>query len=101
MNYSRSEIVSGQAVERLGSQAPEIALPRVSVIVTCFNYARYVSQALDSVASQTYKNFDCVVVDDASTDNAGLAIERWIYERKDSRFRFIRNASNLGQTASF
>ena len=67
MNYARSEPVSGQAAERLDSSDPQIALPRVSVIVTCFNYARYVGQALDSVAAQTYGNFDCVVVDDAST----------------------------------
>jgi glycosyltransferase involved in cell wall biosynthesis len=101
MNYLRSEIVSGQAADQSGSLPPPIALPRVSVIVTCFNYARYVTQALDSVLSQTYQNFDCVVVDDASTDDSALVIERWINERKDSRFRSIRSPLNRGQTASF
>jgi len=101
MNYSRSEIVPGQAPKTIGSQALQVALPRVSVIITCFNYARYVSQALDSVASQTYASFDCVVVDDASTDDSGRCIEQWIHDSEDSRFRFIRNPSNRGQTACF
>lgn len=78
-----------------------VELPRVSVIVTCFNYARYISQALDSVASQTYANFDCVIVDDLSTDDSVRLIEEWIASRKDPRFRFVRNSINRGQTASF
>jgi glycosyltransferase involved in cell wall biosynthesis len=98
MNYPRAEIVSA---EKIDSSSPQLALPRISVIVTCFNYERYVNQALDSVASQTYKSFDCVVIDDASTDDSGLLIERWIEEKKDPRFRLIRNASNCGQTAGF
>jgi glycosyltransferase involved in cell wall biosynthesis len=101
MNYSRSEFVSGQAAERLDPRSRHVALPRVSVIVTCFNYARYVGQALGSVVSQTYQNFDCVIVDDASTDDSSSLIERWIEDNQDSRFRFIRNPSNRGQTASF
>jgi glycosyltransferase involved in cell wall biosynthesis len=98
MNYPRPEIVSAKKID---PSSPQMALPRVSVIVTCFNYARYVSQALDSVASQIYENFDCVVIDDASTDHSGLMVERWIDERKDPRFHLIHNASNSGQTASF
>jgi glycosyltransferase involved in cell wall biosynthesis len=101
MNYSHSEFVTEQAAEKFDANSRQIALPRVSVIVTSFNYARYVSQALDSVASQTYQNFDCVIVDDASTDESNLLIERWIEENKDPRFCFIRNSSNRGQTASF
>lgn len=101
MSYSRPETVSGQTAKTLVSSSLQIALPRISVIVTCFNYGRYVSQALDSVASQSYESFDCVVVDDASTDDSTLQIERWIDNRKDFRFRLIRNASNRGQTASF
>ena len=50
---------------------------------------------------RTFKNFDCVVVDDASTDDSGTVIERWIDERKDARFRLIRNTANSGQTTSF
>jgi hypothetical protein len=47
-----------------------VLLPRVNVVVTCFNYGQFVGAALDSVAAQTYADFDCVIVDDASTDNS-------------------------------
>jgi glycosyltransferase involved in cell wall biosynthesis len=97
MNHPRPEIVSER---KLSSIMPQVALPKVSVIVTCFNYARYAGQALDSVASQSYKCFDCVAVDDCSTDDSASVIEQWISDRKDPRFRLIRNNSNSGQTAS-
>jgi glycosyltransferase involved in cell wall biosynthesis len=99
MNYSRSEIVLRQDPLKMG--CVELALPRVSVIVTCFNYAKYIEDCLTSVAGQTYENFECVIVDDASTDDSALVIQRWIDERKDNRFRLISNSVNSGQTASF
>jgi glycosyltransferase involved in cell wall biosynthesis len=92
--------------ERAETEKPEltsseIALPRVTVIVTCFNYAQYVSQALNSVMSQTYDHFDCVIVDDASTDKSDEVIEKWIVEHRDKRFRLIQSESTLGQMACF
>jgi cellulose synthase/poly-beta-1,6-N-acetylglucosamine synthase-like glycosyltransferase len=45
-----------------------VALPRVSVIVTAYNYARYIGECLASIRAQTYTNFECVVVDDRSAD---------------------------------
>lgn len=82
-------------------RGPQVSLPRVNTIVTCFNYGPFVEQALDSVAAQTYADFDCVVVDDASTDGSAEIIERWIATRNDGRFRLIRNRSNLGQMGCF
>jgi glycosyltransferase involved in cell wall biosynthesis len=75
-------------------------LPLVSVIVTCFDYAKYVAQALESVARQTYRDFQCVVVDDASTDESVAAIDHWIDTRKDTRFRLVRKCRNEGQLAA-
>src|SRR5436190_1287570 len=97
MNRTDANFVRVEPVTEL----PRMALPRVSVIVTCFNYAQYVREALDSVASQTYPHFDCVVVDDCSTDDSLALIQEWMQQRSDPRFRVIGNATNKGQMGSF
>lgn len=47
---------------------------RVTLVVACYNHARYVRECLASVASQTMKDFDLIVTDDASTDDSREAI---------------------------
>src|SRR5438874_866802 len=84
-----------------GEQDSPVLLPRVNVVVACFNYGRFVGEALDSVAAQSYGNFDCVIVDDASTDDSFEIIKRWISNKQDERFRLIKNERNLGQMGSF
>jgi|GEM_PF-6747216 len=65
--------------------------PLVSVIVTSYNHAKYIVRALDSVFSQTYKNLEVIVVDDASTDDSQEIIKE--YQRKHE-FQFIDRKEN-------
>lgn len=65
--------------------------------MTSYNYARYVAQALESVAMQVYPNLECIIVDDGSSDGSVATIERWIAMRGDRRFRLIRTPRNLGE----
>ena len=59
----------------------------VSVVVTCYNYAQYLAEALDSVLRQTYQNWECIIVDDGSTDDTREVAK--IFLDKDSRFRYL------------
>ena len=72
--------------------------PAISIIVINRNYARYIRGALDSVAAQTFRDFECIVVDDASDDDSvGIICE---YVRCDKRFSMIRHESKRGPGAA-
>jgi glycosyltransferase involved in cell wall biosynthesis len=71
--------------------------PLVSVVITNFNYRNYVGQAIRSVAAQTYTNFECVIVDDVSTDGSAQVIEETLAELADPRFSLFVNPVNTGQ----
>lgn len=60
--------------------------PLVSIIVPCYNQEDFINDALQSVYDQTYTNWECIVMDDGSTDRSEEIIQKWI--SKDTRFRY-------------
>lgn len=68
--------------------------PLVTVVVPAYNLGQWLPTALDSVKAQTLQNWECLVVDDGSTDDT-LAIARH-YARLDARFRPTPTPKNLG-----
>ncbi len=78
----------------------EAKLPRISVVVTCYNCRDYIADAIRSVARQTLRDFDCVIVDDASTDDSVAVVQQMLEELGDARFRQIRLDKNVGQTGA-
>ena len=64
----------------------------VSIIVPIYNGENYLRQCLDSISEQTYKNFECIMVNDGSTDSSQQIAEEYL---TDSRFTLI-NQSNKG-----
>lgn len=61
--------------------------PLVSIIVPTYNYGRYIGQTLGSILAQTYREWECVVVDDGSTDNTSEVVAE--YAKSDARIRYI------------
>ena len=76
--------------------------PLVSIIVTNYNYEKYISRCLESIVNQNYGNFECIIVDDLSSDRSVEIIEEFIAKQSTSeKFRLIRHEINQGQMAAF
>ena len=62
----------------------EVEVPKVSIVMNCFNGAKYLRDAIDSVLAQTYKNWELVFWDNQSTDNSASIFLAY----KDTRFKY-------------
>lgn len=71
-------------------------MPMVSVVITTYNRANMVGRAIESVLSQTYKDFELIVVDDCSSDNTKEVVKAF----HDPRLRYIRHDQNRGLPAA-
>lgn len=71
--------------------------PEISIVVPVYNVERYLSECLDSIRDQTFKNWECILVDDGSPDGSGEICDR--YAASDSRFRVIHR-ENGGLSAA-
>lgn len=60
---------------------------KVSVIVPSYNYGHLISETLDSVLSQTYQDWECIIVDDGSTDNTRQVVEKYV--KPNGRFKYL------------
>jgi glycosyltransferase involved in cell wall biosynthesis len=69
-------------------------MPRVSIGVPVYNGARFLSEALESLVAQTYRDLEIIICDNASTDGTE-EICRAVAAR-DQRVRYIRNEKNVG-----
>ncbi len=65
----------------------------ISIIIPTFNRAHIILKTLDSISTQTYSNWECIIVDDGSIDNTEEVLLS--YCSKDSRFKFFKRPSNL------
>ena len=76
-------------------------MPKISVIVPCYNQAQYLHECLESVLNQSFQEWECIIVNDESPDNTIEIGNTWV--NKDSRFKLITiqnggvsNARNIG-----
>ncbi len=61
--------------------------PLVSIIVPVYNVEAYLSRCLESIAAQTFRDFECILVDDGSTDSSPALCDEWA--QRDPRFRVL------------
>jgi glycosyltransferase involved in cell wall biosynthesis len=65
----------------------------VSIILSTYNGSKFISESIDSVLLQTYKNFELIIINDASIDNVESIILD--YQKKDDRIIYKKNKKNL------
>lgn len=67
---------------------------KISVVMTSYNYAKYIGEAIESVINQTYQDWELIIVDDASADDSLSVINKYV--EQDSRIKLFINSKNLG-----
>lgn len=82
-------------------------MPKISVIIPCYNYARFLPEAVESLVRQTCQDFEVTIVNDGSTDRSGEVAEALIGKYPKQRMRLISQpnkgvctAKNVGIRAS-
>jgi glycosyltransferase involved in cell wall biosynthesis len=78
--------------------------PLVTVICLCYNQAKFVAAALESVAKQNYENIELIIVDDASQDQSVAAIKQWLAHTKKqfaNEIIFLPLTNNVGNCKAF
>lgn len=72
--------------------------PKISIVIPIYNDEKYIEERLNSVIKQSFKDFECICVDDCSTDKTDKIINT--FTQKDKRFKNIRHETNLGVSYS-
>jgi len=70
----------------------------VSIIVPCFDMARYLPQALRSIIFQTYPHWEAIIVNDGSADDSGVVAKK--FAKADGRFKVVCHDQNRGLSAA-
>lgn len=73
-------------------------MPAVSVIIPSYNLGQYIGETLQSVKDQTFQDWECIVVENGSSDNSKDVIREFV--SLDSRFKLIPLLSNVGVAAA-
>lgn len=74
-------------------------MKRVSICIPSYNSEKYISQTIDSILFQNYKNYEIIIVDDNSSDNTRRIISNYAKDHKS--IKFFTNDSNLGIVGNF
>ena len=70
----------------------------VSIIIPTYNRAHLIIETLSSIQNQSYLHWECIIIDDGSTDNSSLLITDFI--KKDRRFKYLKRQENTSKGPS-
>ena len=73
--------------------------PLISIALCTYNGEKYITEQLDSIIAQTYKNLEIIIVDDASADATVSIVKE--YAKSDNRIKLHQNDRNLGYNKNF
>ena len=108
---SAKSVMAGEPTVEKGAVAPKQSFlktdfawqvysnPKVAVIITHHNYSHFVEAAIDSVLSQTYDNFELIIIDDFSDSDHRIRL-REVLARKPA-VKALWSTANIGQISSF
>lgn len=66
----------------------------ISIIIPVYNVSQYLNECIQSVVNQSYKDFECILIDDGSSDGSEIICDQW--EQKDSRIKVIHQPNQGG-----
>jgi glycosyltransferase involved in cell wall biosynthesis len=72
--------------------------PLISIIIPAYNREKLLPDTLDSIVSQSFSDWECILVDDSSTDGSYAVMEQ--YQKKDSRLKIYKRPLNLKKGAN-
>mgnify|MGYP003293160590 FL=1 len=69
-------------------------MPKISIVTPAYNCAKYLEEAVNSVLSQTWQDWELLIIDDCSRDNTYACMQE--IAKQDQRIRIFQNSRNLG-----
>ncbi len=66
--------------------------PAVSIVIPIYNAAPFLADAIQSILNQTFKDFECIIINDGSTDDSDRILRGFM----DKRIRYLQNDGNRG-----
>ena len=98
--YSKRGMLANKLIEKIVQRnSMPFHKPLVSIIVPCYNYAKYLPEAVESVINQTFKDFEIIIVNDGSKDNSKEVAEDLVIKYRNEIHIKLINQPNSGQPA--
>ena len=72
-----------------------VRMDEISIIIPVYNTSKYIKKCLDSIANQTFKNLEIIIVNDGSTDDSEDIIKQWIKKNNNVKIKYF-NKENEG-----